>query len=95
MAVVTNDRVPLCELKIDQSFVNGSLRDANDESIVRAIIALGYGLDLQVIAEGVETAVQALRLVELGCTLSRGYYFGRPQLPQYWHERLCLGELSC
>jgi EAL domain-containing protein (putative c-di-GMP-specific phosphodiesterase class I) len=46
---------------------------------VSGIIHLGHGLGLEVIAEGVETAPQAQRLLELGCRLAQGYYFGRPQ----------------
>ncbi|WP_096780340.1 EAL domain-containing protein [Zobellella denitrificans] len=81
-------RLPLSQLKIDQSFVRDLLRDPNDEAIVRTIIALGRSLDLQVIAEGVETAEQASRLQELGCTAFQGYWFGKPDSTRHWHARL-------
>jgi EAL domain-containing protein (putative c-di-GMP-specific phosphodiesterase class I) len=46
---------------------------------VRAIIQLGQALELEVIAEGVETEAQAAHLLALGCPLGQGYLFGRPQ----------------
>ncbi|MGB9670177.1 MAG: bifunctional diguanylate cyclase/phosphodiesterase [Halothiobacillaceae bacterium] len=72
-------RLPLDRLKIDQSFVRDMLHDKHDKAIVRAIIQLGKALELEVVAEGVETQAQADELRALGCTLGQGYLFGRPQ----------------
>ena len=71
-------RLPLDQIKIDQSFVHDLLLDDSSASIVRAIITLGDSLKLQVIAEGVETPEQRDALFALGCRYFQGYLFGRP-----------------
>lgn len=81
-------RLPLTQLKIDQSFVRDLLIDQNDEAIVRTIIALGNSLDMQVVAEGVETGEQAARLQEMGCHYFQGYHFGRPKPVEKYLELL-------
>src|SRR6185436_20644538 len=60
-------------LKIDRSFVAGLPGDADDVSLVRAIVAMARGLDLKVVAEGVETHDQLNFLTTLGCELAQGY----------------------
>ncbi|WP_198962747.1 EAL domain-containing protein [Mangrovitalea sediminis] len=71
-------RLPLDQLKIDQSFVRDLLTDPNDAAIVKSILSLGYSLDLAVVAEGVETTEQRDKLLAMGCSLHQGYYYGRP-----------------
>jgi len=71
-------RLPVTQLKIDTSFVSGVGEDPEDDAIVAAIVGLGSALDIDVVAEGVETATQLARLRELGCPLAQGYLLGRP-----------------
>ncbi|WP_081838273.1 putative bifunctional diguanylate cyclase/phosphodiesterase [Sphaerotilus natans] len=71
-------RLPIDQLKIDQSFTRELVRAGHAASIVRTIVALGQGLGLSVIAEGVETESQRSALIELGCSLFQGYLLGRP-----------------
>jgi len=71
-------RLPLDQIKIDQSFVRDVLSDPNDAAIVRTILALARAMDLQAVAEGVETEGQRRFLLDHGCTLFQGYLFGRP-----------------
>jgi len=62
-------------LKVDQTFVRDLLVDAGDAAITRAVIGLGRGIGLQVIAEGVENARQLAFLKECGCDLYQGFHF--------------------
>jgi EAL domain-containing protein (putative c-di-GMP-specific phosphodiesterase class I) len=69
---------PLDRLKIDQSFIRDLPYDQQAGSIVRAIVAMGHSLGLELIAEGVETAEQAKFLNDIGCERSQGYFYSVP-----------------
>ena len=82
-------RLPLDQLKIDQSFVRDLVSDNSDKAIVSTIIAMAHSLNLNVIAEGVETDAQLQHLVQNGCKHFQGYYFGKP-VPIEQFEKLVL-----
>jgi EAL domain-containing protein (putative c-di-GMP-specific phosphodiesterase class I) len=65
-------------LKIDRSFIDGITVNKEDFDLVKATIAMAHSLDLQVVAEGVETHEQLMLLDKLGCDLVQGYYFSKP-----------------
>ena len=71
-------RMPATELKIDRAFVRDLENNTEDAAIVSSIVALGRSLQLQVVAEGVETAGQRDYLSALGCDQLQGYHLGRP-----------------
>jgi len=79
-------RFPLKMIKIDRSFVEPLGRDTSQRSsaIISAILALARSLDLEVVAEGIETEAQRQALIEMGCVYGQGYLFGHPQPARYW-----------
>ena len=80
-------RFPIDALKMDKSFLDEVAGNLQDEALVRGIVDLGSTLNLQVVAEGVETAEQAAALAALGCPFGQGYHFARP-VPQLEALRL-------
>jgi EAL domain-containing protein (putative c-di-GMP-specific phosphodiesterase class I) len=73
-------KLPVHEVKIDQSYVRRILHHPSDAAIVRAILAMCNALDLRVVAEGVETHEQWTRLLDDGCRHFQGFLFGRLQM---------------
>ncbi len=71
-------RLPLYQLKIDQSFVRDIVTDSHDRTIVRTIIAMAQSMYIGVIAVGVETLEQRELLLTNGCRRYQGFYFGKP-----------------
>ncbi|RUO53546.1 EAL domain-containing protein [Pseudidiomarina homiensis] len=77
-------RLPLAELKIDKTFVDGVVTEVNDEAISRAILAMAKALKIKTVAEGVESEAQVRWLTQEGCDYAQGYYFSKPlSLPAF------------
>jgi len=79
-------RLPLDQLKIDQSFVRDVLTDPNDAILCKSTIALADSMGLSVIAEGVETQEQLDMLLSFGCYAYQGYWFSRPLTLEAFEE---------
>jgi len=71
-------RLPVAQLKIDQSFIQGMLDAPQDISILQAILGLASAFDREIIAEGVDNAAQARRLLQMGCELAQGFGIAQP-----------------
>ncbi len=88
-------RFPIDTLKIDRSFISELREDSEDAAISTAIIALAHSLELDVIAEGVETREQLDILIDLGCDAAQGYYFSAPvpaaEAEDLWQQRVTVG----
>lgn len=81
-------RLPIDKLKIDKSFVDDLPSDAEDVAIVKAIIALAHSLNINLIAEGVETQEQKTFLLEEGCHYIQGYLYSKPLDAQAFEKYL-------
>ncbi|OGS72929.1 MAG: diguanylate cyclase [Gallionellales bacterium GWA2_60_142] len=86
-------RLPLEQLKIDQSFVRDIATDKSNAVMVRTIISIANNFGLEIIAEGVETDDQFAFLIQYGCNRFQGYFFGKP-VPVQEFERLCRSSVS-
>jgi EAL domain-containing protein (putative c-di-GMP-specific phosphodiesterase class I) len=86
-------RYPFDILKIDRNFVKGITIDRADLDLVKAIISMAHSLDILVVAEGVETKEQVIKLHELKCDYVQGYYYNKPMTEQnliaYSKKLLC------
>jgi diguanylate cyclase (GGDEF)-like protein len=87
-------RLPATELKIDRGFVRDLEHDSEDRAIVSAIVALGQTLDLQIVAEGVETLAQQEFLSDMGCHSLQGFLFGKPMPPAQFITALAHREAA-
>ena len=70
--------LPFNQIKIDRSFVRNVEDEQNDRFIVHSVLTMAKFLDVEVVAEGVETASQREALIEMGCKLFQGYLFSEP-----------------
>ncbi|RZS89775.1 diguanylate cyclase (GGDEF)-like protein [Motilibacter rhizosphaerae] len=70
--------LPVCEIKIDRSFVSGALADSEDRAIITSVVALARGLGRRVLAEGVETPDVDEWLRDIGCDRGQGYRWSKP-----------------
>jgi EAL domain-containing protein (putative c-di-GMP-specific phosphodiesterase class I) len=76
---------PFDKIKIDRGFVMNLGRNPQSAAIVRAVIGLGHGLHVPIVAEGVETQEQLNFLANEGCDVVQGHFIGRPApIAQYW-----------
>ena len=74
-------KLPISVIKIDRGFVDDMLTNENDRVLVETIISMAHNLGRTLVAEGVETQAQRVRLTELNCEVAQGYLFGRPVPP--------------
>ena len=77
-------------LKIDRSFIKDLPGDRSSAELVKAIVSLGHSLEMNLVAEGVETREQADHLVGLGCQLVQGYLYGKPVPHAMFSEMVAL-----
>ncbi len=68
----------ISKIKIDKIFIDDLVDDVRDQAVAKSIIDLSRGLDLEVLAEGIETKEQYDILKDLGCQIIQGYYFSKP-----------------
>ncbi|MFA1028926.1 Diguanylate cye/phosphodiesterase domain protein [Pseudomonas syringae pv. helianthi] len=85
-------RLPANEIKIDRGFVRDLEHDTDDAAIVSAIVAVGQALNLRIVAEGVETAVQQRFLTHLGCHSLQGFLLGSPLPAQQFFDEIRAAE---
>ncbi|GAK59156.1 sensory box/GGDEF family protein [Candidatus Vecturithrix granuli] len=87
-------RFPIDTLKIDRSFVMDSIQNKNDQEIIKTIISMARTLNMEAIAEGVETREQHEFLIQQGCQMMQGYYLGLPMPAEQFQERLDIQKTS-
>jgi diguanylate cyclase (GGDEF)-like protein/PAS domain S-box-containing protein len=94
-------RFPIDVLKIDKGFMDDVSRQAPNDAVMQAIVAIGKGLGMRTIAEGVETPEQLVQLRAIGCSIAQGYYISRPlsadgllQLLSTWDPAMFAGPVT-
>jgi len=85
-------RLPVKQIKIDQSFVSNMVEDQDDAMIVRSTIDLAHNLGLNTVAEGVENAEALERLIAMNCDIAQGLFISRPLSPDDFLSYLEAGE---
>lgn len=85
------NKYPFSKIKVDRSFVSGSNVGLKSNAIIRAVAEMGSTLEMEIVAEGLETAEQVAIVREAGCTLGQGYYFSRA-VPDYLAAMLLAEE---
>lgn len=85
---------PIDRIKIDRAFVRDLPNDRNDQAISRAVVALGKTLNMEVLAEGIETAAQGEFLAAAGCQVFQGNFYGRPMSAEQLMEAIRCGVLT-
>lgn len=85
---------PIHKVKIDRSFIKDIVASSDDRAIVSTIITMARHLNMQVIAEGIETKEQLDIVVESGCRKVQGYYYSRPLPPEELEAKFLLGTQS-
>jgi diguanylate cyclase (GGDEF)-like protein/PAS domain S-box-containing protein len=88
-------RFPIDTLKIDRSFVIDSTTNKDDQEIIKTIISMAKTLNLDAVAEGVETKEQQEFLIHQGCHMMQGYFFGRPMPADKFEEILRTRSTAC
>lgn len=86
--------MPLDEIKLDRSFITGIGEPGRDQALAASIVELARKLDLNVVAEGVETETQASVLANMGCHVHQGYLYGRPALAAAFSAYLLNSDLA-
>ena len=86
--------LPVDCLKIDRAFVTRLVKGGRDAALAQAIISMGHGLGLRVLAEGVETAEQLAFLRQHDCNEGQGYFFAKPAAPEALADLLKKGKVD-
>jgi EAL domain-containing protein (putative c-di-GMP-specific phosphodiesterase class I) len=81
-------KLPVTQIKIDQSFVHDVLTDSNDAAIIQMILAIGRTIQCNIVAEGVESLAQFEMLKSFGCHYFQGFYFSKPMLLEDFEQAL-------